>query len=1107
MAADAKEVKAMFASVQTNKLGTLSLSQLETVATQHNLKVLDLKDHKITAIPKEVLGAFAHVTVLDLRKNALEELLPEISQMISLEDLLLDQNRLRDLPEQVCSLPNLKSLSVSQNLLKRLPKALASMKGLKNLNVGDNFIEEIPVELGQCKELQTLYLHHNSFTTLPGSMASMENLQELALEWFRYTTPPLPRVIKGSEWQRIITKLRDLCRDKKDGRVTCIEVLSKFSQKAFDANAIDSKRRTRLHVACLEGHVGVALALSETGQRCDTLDCEGYSPLLVAVREEHPDIASALVRSGVDVNRGGGLFGSPLHVATVNFDPQMVNLLIRGKAFVNQTDADGNCPLHVLMSVFDKGGKRAGIIGKILLQNKADCNMMNSDKWAPLHLAARRGQLRGIAFVLSHLDTADAACQRGSCGHEPEKKQAYISRVRTCPRTFDLNLRGGSHLWTPLHLAGHACHVNVVQVLIEAGSDVFLRNIDGRTARHVSRGNLAISKLLRKAEDEWLWYRIHQGFSDMKETVKPMGDVHAATEPFADVANSPRELPGKDTHELLEIFKVDDDEDDPIEEIAKNIEGPARRGSGTSSAPAPQGPPDPAGPPQLRTASRPKMQRITEKCQDSHFSKEELQFHQRINFCKPTSEDGLEGDEVFVEALGKLLEKGPKYRLPYLLSKPWVKEVMPYVVEDDANHHLLLDPEFVCNEDLLRMFVNNLPQDRLGLLGKMRSSDQDSLLHVMCRGVRSATSSAADLLLFLLMACPKGTFDLEARDLRGQTCLHLASQSGDLGLVQVLLDNKAQPNVQEETTGWTPLHFAVSKAHYSIILQLLQHGDTDVNQVDKFEWPPILEACSRLDARATSLLVNGKANLSFRNQHQFDVLKAVDTSKKDLAAKRWMSCLVVSNGFRFQESTVQLTAEDRDTLQREHVSFNTRTVPATRPPFFVPDHLAPRCHSCKVLFSVSVRRYHCRSCGLVLCGNCFKWRGITVVPLDERIAVKASGLNESRLTAAVEMSLGRGGFGNGSGALSQKVSSATTEGTESAVAKSAADTETKAGMEKASEGGSGGLNRERGGQVAQNGSNGNAQMVRLCAPCSAFFEAGVGETYSMQRKAQVSTML
>eukprot|EP00439_Symbiodinium_sp_Y106_P075305 s165_g14.t2 len=952
-----QEAKGMFASLSTAKLGTLNLGALETAASQHNLQVLDLKDHKISAIPAQVLSAFTHVKVLDLRKNALEELLPDIRVMSQLEDLLLDQNRLREIPDEVCLLPHLRGLSLSQNLLKMLPKAVGSMKSLKSLSLGDNFLEEIPVELGQCKELQTLYLHHNSFTSLPSSLSALENLQELALEWFRYTTPPLPRVIKGAEWQRIIVKLKDLCREKKDkdARVSCIEVLSEFSQKAFDPNAIDSKRRTRLHVACLEGHVGVALALAENGSKCDSLDCEGYSPLLVAVREEHPDIANALVRVGVDVNRGGGLFGSPLHVATVNFDPQMVMLLIRGKADVNQTDADGNAPLHVLMSVFDKGGKRAAAIGKILLQHNADCNMMNSDKWAPLHLAARRGQLRGIAFVLSNLDSFDAACQKGTCSHQSKKPKG--SRVRTCPQVFDLNLRGGSHLWTPLHLAGHACHVNVVQVLIEAGSDVFLRNVDGRTARHVSRGNLAISKLLRKAEDEWLWYRIHQGFADMKETVKPLGDVSAATEPSPDiVVSSPRNtsVAARDSDELLETFRVEDEEDDPIEEIAKTIEGPAKKGSGPT---APQGPPDPgrAPIPQLRTASRPKMQRITEKCQDSYFSREELHALQALNFAKPVGE----GPQAFIDILHKLLQKGPKERLPYLLSKAWVKELVPEVLENEKYHHILLSPELVCNEDFLRMIVSNLPQDRLTILGKMRNNDQDTLLHVVCKGMHAA-SPGADILSFLLSACPKGTFDLEARDMRGQTSLHLAAQNGDLGLVQVLLDNNCHPNSQEETTGWTPLHFAVSKAHYSVILQLLQHAETDVNQVDKFEWPPILEACSRLDARATSLLVNGRANLAFRSQHQFDVLKAVDTSKKDLAAKRWMSCLVVSNGFRLQESSVQLTAEDRETLHREQAYFNTRSIPATHPPFFVPDHLAPRCHSCKVLFSVTVRRYHCR---------------------------------------------------------------------------------------------------------------------------------------------------
>ena len=37
-------------------------------------QVLDLKDHKITAIPKEVLGAFAHVTAASLVQKHLANL-------------------------------------------------------------------------------------------------------------------------------------------------------------------------------------------------------------------------------------------------------------------------------------------------------------------------------------------------------------------------------------------------------------------------------------------------------------------------------------------------------------------------------------------------------------------------------------------------------------------------------------------------------------------------------------------------------------------------------------------------------------------------------------------------------------------------------------------------------------------------------------------------------------------------------------------------------------------------------------------------------------------------------------------------------------------------
>mmetsp|Transcript_44668 Transcript_44668/g.103186 ORF Transcript_44668/g.103186 Transcript_44668/m.103186 type:complete len:1152 (-) Transcript_44668:26-3481(-) len=1126
---------------QTNlghiRLGTLSASTLES-AVQKNLQVLDFKESKIASIPQEVYRAFPQVKVLDLRKNILEEILPAIASMESLEDLLLDQNRLREVPTEVCKLGKLKTLSLSQNNLRGLPKEIGQCTSLRSLSLGDNRIADIPAELGNCIELQTLYLHHNHFTKLPTTMHALVNISELALEWFRYTTPPLPRVIKGQEWKRIITKLGQICKerhDKGEVHLTCIDILSQFSQKTFDANAIDSKRRTRLHVACLEGHVGVAVSLAESGSKCDSLDCEGYSPLLVAVREEHPDIATALVRIGVDVNKGGGLFGSPLHVATVNFDPHMVFLLIKGRADVNQTDADGNTPLHVLMSVFDKGGKRAGAIGQILLRHGADCNLMNSDKWAPLHLAARRGQLRGICFVLNHIDSVSVACLRGTCEHQPAHKKSKSSRVRTCTRAFDLNLRGGSHLWTPLHLAGHACHVPVVQVLIEAGADVFLRNIDGRTARHVSRGNLAISKLLRKAEDEWLWKRIHQDSNAANSSAMigiTLGDdvltPREDTEPVAP-DNSPTQRNLIADEGLLESLKLDKDEEDRIEEIAKTIEGTSTGDSLKGTSATSNGTAQ-AKPPQGR-----KHDWILEKCCDTHFTKAELEHLQTVNFTVPVA-----NIEEFLNTFNKVLQQG-KHRLPFLFSKQWVKDMIPQLLEDEAGIGALFQMPLITNEDFIRMLVSAVKVDQMQLFGKVKNKEQETLLHMVCKGSSGKSSIGgnfrAEILAFLLTSCPPDTFEIEARDSRGQTALHLASQSGDIGLAQVLLENGADPNAQEDTTAWTPLHFAVAKAHYALILQLLHHDATNVNQVDRFDWPPLLEACSRLDARSTALLVNGGARLSFRNQHQFDVLKAVDTSKKDLAAKRWMSCLVVSNGFRFDESTVQLNSEDKDTLVREKAFFDSRQVPATHPPFYVPDHLAPRCHSCKVLFSVTVRRYHCRSCGLVLCGDCFKWRGVSIVALDERLRSRQQfvqspdeedGANVlADRVPARDLQDNRAGYPSTTLAESARPkpasgepASASPRSEDSFEDPPLADELPAAGppmtiispasvslpesktpfVKRARVGKSfqGGLSRDR------LGNNGNTRMLRLCAPCATFFEVGVGETYAMmQRKEAV----
>ena len=170
--------------------------------------------------------------------------------------------------------------------------------------------------------------------------------------------------------------------------------------------------------------------------------------------------------------------------------------------------------------------------------------------------------------------------------------------------------------------------------------------------------------------------------------------------------------------------------------------------------------------------------------------------------------------EEFTALFTKLTTQGPKHRLPFLLSKPWVKEMMPKVLEDQGCHEMLLQNSLVANEDFVRLLIGTVQQDQLQLFGKVLNGEQETMLHVLCKGTpqRLTGASRADILSLLLTVCPPETFDLEAPDLRGQTALHLAAQSGDIGLVQVLLEYGANPNAQEETTGWTPLHFAVAKA-------------------------------------------------------------------------------------------------------------------------------------------------------------------------------------------------------------------------------------------------------------------------------------------------------
>ena len=89
-----------------------------------------------------------------------------------------------------------------------------------------------------------------------------------------------------------------------------------------------------------------------------------------------------------------------MHLAVVKLEVYIVRSLIQKKADVNKTDCDGNTPLHLVMNVFSKNPQKCAYIAEILILNGAKVNIKNNDNWTALHIAARKGQEKGIQTII-----------------------------------------------------------------------------------------------------------------------------------------------------------------------------------------------------------------------------------------------------------------------------------------------------------------------------------------------------------------------------------------------------------------------------------------------------------------------------------------------------------------------------------------------------------------------------------------------------------------------------------------------------------------------------------------------------------------------------------
>jgi ankyrin repeat protein len=227
------------------------------------------------------------------------------------------------------------------------------------------------------------------------------------------------------------------------GRKGAASVLIKAGAN-INARTIGGK--TALHRAAASGNASLVAFLLEHRADVNARDGSEWTPLYSYVVNYKPDgvdhthvgVVSELLKARADVNIRAKAFekrvSTPLHVAARRGRPEMVSALLSAcDADPDVRDTFQQTPLHTTSS---------SECAQFLLTFNANPDALDQQNWAPLHVAAKWGNLEVMAVLLQHAN---------------------------------INLKDSKGR-TALHLASQNAQESAVSALVDAGADIHARN-------------------------------------------------------------------------------------------------------------------------------------------------------------------------------------------------------------------------------------------------------------------------------------------------------------------------------------------------------------------------------------------------------------------------------------------------------------------------------------------------------------------------------------------------------------------------------------------------------------------------------------------------------
>lgn len=132
-----------------------------------------------TAVQAQRNGAV--VLALDLSRQRLKDLPPDLMLLEDLTYLLASRNRLDHFPDWLADMTDLKAVVADHNRFRNFPEVLFRMPHLTQISMGDNELQGIPLDIDLIADLEVLSLWSNLLASFPASLGNLERLQILDL--------------------------------------------------------------------------------------------------------------------------------------------------------------------------------------------------------------------------------------------------------------------------------------------------------------------------------------------------------------------------------------------------------------------------------------------------------------------------------------------------------------------------------------------------------------------------------------------------------------------------------------------------------------------------------------------------------------------------------------------------------------------------------------------------------------------------------------------------------------------------------------------------------------------------------------------------------------